>query len=368
MAPLRAALTEVIHCVPGEGKPMRRVTIAVFGVLWILCSGAFAQETLMVGDLRVGPGEMQSGFLKVPAGADAPEIQLPVTVINGIRPGPVLALTAGIHGYEYPPIIALQRLRGQIEPKRLSGGIILVHIVNLPSFLKRTIYYNPYDWKNMNRVFPGKADGSICERIAFRLSKEVVDRCDFLLDLHCGDGNEDLTPYIYCTETGNPDLDRRTRDLSVNFGFKVIIHETVKPNEPSATLCANSALLKGKPALTVESGRLGRTDEEDIARLSRGVLNTLKHLKMTEGLPELPPDNVWVRTVTYVRSDFEGIFYPLGQAGRHVEKGEVLGYLTDYFGNILQKAVAPHGGMILYIAATPPVSKGEPMVKIGAFQ
>ena len=153
----------------------------------------------------------------------------------------------------------------------------------------------------------------------------------------------------------------------MNFGFKVIIQETAKAGEDSASLCANSALLKGKPALTVESGKLGRTDEEDILRLSRGVFNTLKHLKMMTGTPELPLDNVWVKQVTYVRSEHEGIFYALGQSGRHVQKGEVLGYLTDYFGNIIQKAVAPYDGMILYQAATPPLSKGEPMVKVGAF-
>jgi predicted deacylase len=243
----------------------------------------------------------------------------------------------------------------------------MVHVVNLSSYLKRTIYYNPVDWKNMNRVFPGKMNGTLCERTAYQITRNVTNQCDYLLDLHCGDGNEDLTPYLYCTETGNPDLDRRTRDLAINFGFKVIVHETVKPDDASATLCANSALLKGKPSLTVESGRLGRTDEEDIARLSRGVFNTLKHLKMVEGQPDLPLDNLWVRKVTYIRSDFEGIFYALSQGGRHVQKGEVLGYLTDFFGNIIQKAIAPHEGMVLYIAATPPMNKGEPMVKIGAF-
>ncbi len=328
---------------------------------------AFSQESLRIGDITAQPGEMKSGYIDVPAGADAPQIRIPVTVANGLRKGPVLALTAGVHGYEYTPILALQRLRRQLSPSDLSGAVIMVHVMNLPSFLKRTVYYNPYDWKNMNRVFPGRPDGSVCERIAQRISSEVIDKCDYLLDLHCGDGNEDLTPYLYYTETGNSVLDGKTRALAVSFGFGMIIHETVQPDTPSATLCANSALLKGKPALTVESGRLGRTDEEDITRISQGVVNSMKHLKMIAGAPELLREPVWVKSVTYIRSEHEGIYYPLGHSGRHVQQGELLGYLTDYFGNIIQKAIAPHDGIIMYIISTPPMSKGEPMVKLGKF-
>jgi predicted deacylase len=238
----------------------------------------------------------------------------------------------------------------------------------MPSFLKRTTYYNPHDWKNMNRVFPGRENGTMTERIAHQISEQVIDRCDVLLDLHCGDGNEDLTPYLYYTETGDPVLDTRTRELAVNFGFKIVVHETVLPDHPSSTLCANSALLKGRPALTVESGRLGRTDEADIVRLIRGVKNTLKVLGMEEGEIESLFEPIWIKGVTYIRSDSTGIFYALTAGGRHVEEGEYLGYLTDFFGNIIQNAIAPHAGIVMYVISTPPMSKGEPMVKIGRFE
>jgi len=349
---------------------MKKTVFHTFVSLITLCwigNVAFAQITLKVGDVLANPGEKKSGFIKVPKGMDGPEIQIPITIINGAKDGPVLALTAGIHGYEYPPILALQRLRKQLEPSQISGAVIMAHVVNMPSFLKRTTYYNPYDWKNQNRVFPGKKNGSMTERIAYQISKEVIDQCDFLIDMHCGDGNEDLMPYLYYTKTGDEALDSQTRELAINFGFKVIIHESVKPNESSASHCANSALLKGKPALTIESGKLGKTDEKDIVRIIRGTHNTLKHLKMLSGSPEILFEPVWVKSVTYIRSDHKGIFYPLSHSGRHVQKGELLGYLTDFFGNIIQKAIAPHDGIIMYIIATPPMSEGEPMVKIGSF-
>ncbi|MFC1493239.1 succinylglutamate desuccinylase/aspartoacylase family protein, partial [candidate division KSB1 bacterium] len=72
--------------------------------------------------------------------------------------------------------------------------------------------------------------------------------------------------------------------------------------------------------------------------------------------------------VTYIRSEHEGLFYPLVGGGQHVQKGELLGYLTDFFGNTIQKAIAPHSGIVMYVITTPPMGIGEPMVKIGAFK
>ena len=342
------------------------VSLLVFSLL--IANPALCQKPLKVGEVVSSPGGIKSGFINVPAGSDGPEIQIPITVVNGNKKGPVLALTAGIHGYEYPPILALQRLRKQLDPANISGAVIIVHVVNIPSFLKRTIYYNPHDWKNQNRVFPGKIDGTMTERIAYQITNEVLKQCDNHLDLHCGDGNEDLMTYLYYTETGNPELDRKTMDLAVNFGFKIIIHVTARPGEQPASMCANASLFMERPAITVECGKLGRVDEEDIASILNGCSNILKHLEMIKGQPELIFDPIWIKKTTYIRSEREGIFYPLSQGGRHVQKGELLGFLTDLFGNVIQKAIAPHDGIVMYIIATPPMSKGEPMVKIGGFQ
>ena len=117
----------------------------------------------------------------------------------------------------------------------------------------------------------------------------------------------------------------------------------------------------------MESGRLGRTDEDDITAIIHGTYNTMKLLKMIPGSPERMFDPIWIKETTYIRSEHEGLFYPLVKGGQHVEEGELTGYLTDFFGNIIQKAIAPHDGIVMYIIATPPMSKGEPMIKIGRF-
>ncbi|MFA9452824.1 MAG: succinylglutamate desuccinylase/aspartoacylase family protein [Candidatus Aminicenantaceae bacterium] len=348
---------------------MRRILQAILA-LALLGSLAFvtaAQDRVKVGEVEAGLGQIESGFILVPEGTDGPEIKLPVTIIKGTKPGPTVALTAGVHGYEYVPILTLQRLKKDLDPSDLTGTVIMVHVVNIPSYFKRTIYTNPHDWKNQNRVFPGKIDGSMTERIAYQVTHEVLDQCDYHLDLHCGDGNEDLMTYLYYTETGDPELDRQTRELAINFGFKVIIHVTADRRD-FASMCAHASLFQGKPSLTTECGRLGRTDEEDIQSNLTGCFNTLKHLGMMAGSVERRFEPVWVKTTTYIRSEHDGIFYPLGHSGRHVQKGELLGYLTDFFGNVIQEAIAPNDGIIMYIITTPPMSKGEPMVKIGGFK
>ena len=291
----------------------------LFVFYFLIANPSPGQKTLKVGGVTSSSGEIKSGFINVPAGSDGPEIRIPITVVNGKKKGPVLALTAGIHGYEYPPILALQRLRRQLDPAKISGTVIMIHVVNMPSFLKRTIYYNPHDWKNQNRVFPGKIDGTMTERIAYQITNEVLKQSDYHLDLHCGDGNEDLMTYLYYTETGNPELDKKTMDLAKNFGFKVIIHVTARPEGQPASMCANASLFMGKPAITVECGKLGRTSEEDIASILNGCSNIMKHLNMIEGQPELLFDPVWIRKTTYIRSEHEGIFYPLSQGGRYVQ-------------------------------------------------
>jgi predicted deacylase len=172
-------------------------------MLWSIAAPTQAQQTevFRVGSIEAPPGQMASGLVDIPAGVDE-RTEIPVTVVNGAKPGPVLALIAGTHGYEYPPITALQRVRRQLQPEKLAGTVVMVHIANLPSFLGRTIYYSPIDGKNLNRVYPGRPDGTVSERIAHTITTQVIERADYVVDLHGGDGNEALRPYLYMPVTG----------------------------------------------------------------------------------------------------------------------------------------------------------------------
>ncbi len=327
---------------------------------------AQAAEPFNVGTLAAKPGEKVSGFLEVPAGVDA-ATRIPVTVIHGAKPGPVLALIAGTHGYEYAPIIALQRLPAQIDPAQLSGTVILVHIANMPSFLGRTIYYSPIDGKNLNRVYPGKADGTVSERIAYTITKEVIERADYVVDIHCGDGNEALRPYLYWSKTGDAKLDEASKQMALAFGLDhiVINAEGERPADPQASVYTdNTALRRGKPAITTETGSVGETTPEWIGLAERGALNLLKHFKMLPGEPARAEAVVWLDKSEVLRASETGIFYAATKPGYTVAEGTLLGTLTDFFGNKLADIRAPFAGMVNYVIATPPVSKGEPLAMV----
>jgi predicted deacylase len=330
-----------------------------------MLSGANGQDPFVIGPLRVLPGESDSGFLDVPA-RDGLGTSIPVTVIHGAKEGKTLGLVAGVHGYEYPPILALYRLKNIVDPGELAGTLILVHVANLPSFQKRTIYYNPYDWKNLNRVFPGDPEGTLSQRIAYVLTEEVVKKCDCLIDLHCGDGNEALIPYTYWMISGQREMDETTRNMALAFGIPhIIIDETRSKNIGESKYLGNTAVLLGKPAITTESGYLGKTDEESVRRNIEGMLNVMRLFRMIEGSPMETAEPVWIDRYQVIYSRTDGLFYPSVEMGHYVVKGQKVGRVVDFLGQIREEVRAPFSGILLYIINTPPTSKGEPLFEVG---
>lgn len=350
-----------------------RLKILKISILSLLLALAFysflnasgKNDIFILGGLKVAPGEKQSNYLSVPV-KDGITCSLPMTVINGLKKGKVLALVAGVHGYEYPPILALYRIKEMIDAKDLSGTLILVYVANVPSFQKRTIYYNPYDWKNLNRVFPGDSQGTLSQRIAYVLNTEVIKKCDYLIDLHCGDGNEALIPYTYWMISDNKKLDETTRKMALAFGIKhIIIDESRTKVLAQSKYLGNTAILQSKPAITTESGYLGRTDEEAILTNIRGIMNVMKWLQMIEGKPEFIPEPVWIDKYEVIYSNHDGIFYPQAMMGETVSEGQKVGYVTDFLGNVVEEVKAPFAGILLYIINTPPANKGEPLFEVG---
>ena len=341
----------------------RAAVVAAAGVA-MLASAAGAAD-FKIGGIAVKSGGVGSGYLAVPA-KDGAGTEIPFTVINGAKPGPVLAVVAGVHAFEYPPILALYRLKDTIDPKTLKGTVLMVHIANLPSFKRRTIYYGPDDWKNLNRVFPGDLGGTMSQRIAAVIDREVVKRADALLDMHCGDGNEALIPYTYWMISGDKAFDARTRELALAFGLPhIIIDDTRGHDLKDSKYLGNTAVLQGKPAITTEAGFLGRTDEESIARNVRGVLGVMRHLGMTAAGPGPATDPVWIDKYEVVYSKHDGLFTPRVEMGYYVQEGQIVGTITDYLGQKREDVKAPFTGILLYVIGTPPCNAGEPLFEVG---
>jgi uncharacterized protein len=328
-------------------------------------AGGADRGSFTVGTATAAEGREASGTIEVPAGVD-PALHIPVAVFHGAWPGPVLALVAGSHGTEYASILALEKLIGRIDPTELSGTLIIVPLVNIPSFEQKIAHVNPVDGKSMNRFYPGKPDGTQTERAAYAITREVVEKCDYLIDLHGGDLDENLRPYSYWPKTGNEKQDSVSRGMALAFGLDHIIIASDRPRDPAASrYLETTASTRGKPAITVEAGRAGQTDSEDIEALVNGCLSVMRHLKILPGTATPVERPVWIEKVVTLTSDHSGIFHPKVDRGDYVESGSKIGVLTDYLGKTIAEPRAPATGVILYVAALPSMKRGDAIANIG---
>jgi predicted deacylase len=332
----------------------------------VFCSVAMlAQNTFTVGTAAAAPGQKAIGTLEVPAGVDA-AMSIPVVVFHGAKPGPVLALVSGAHGTEYASIIALEKVIQTLDPAQISGTVIVIPLLNIASFEQKVPHVNPVDGKSMNRFYPGKQDGTQTERALYVITKQIVERCDYLVDYHGGDLDENLRPYAYWPKSGDAKHDAITREMVLAFGLDHIIVWSDRPKDPAASrYLDNTANTRGKPAIAVEAGYSGTVQTDDVALLANGTLSLMRYLKMLSGAPAVVEHPVWLGKVDTVTSDQPGIFYPAVQRGTYVEAGMKIGYVTDYFGKTIFEAHAPVAGVVLYICGVPSMKKGDTVANIG---
>jgi predicted deacylase len=326
-----------------------------------------AQEnaTFTVGTATAERGHRANGFLEVPAGVDS-ATRIPVMLFHGAWPGPAVAVVSGAHGTEYASIVAVEKLAEKIDPAELHGTVILVPLVNLPSFEHKVVHVNPVDGKSMNRYYPGKADGSQTERAAFVVTRDVIDKCDHLIDLHGGDLDEDLRPYSYWNKTGNEKLDAASKEMVLAFGLDHIIIANDRPKEAAASrYLDNTAATRGKPSMVAEAGHAGTVEPEDVDALVRGCLGVFRLFQMIPGAAKKVEHPVWLDAVKTISSDQTGIFYPLVTRGQYVEAGAKLGYVTDWFGTVVAEPRSPAAGIVLYLCAVPSMRKGDTVANVG---
>src|SRR5262245_8392825 len=259
--------------------------------------------TFTVGTATATRGKKALGVLRVPAGSDG-GYDIPVAIVHGARPGPVLAVASGAHGSEYASILAVERLIDAVNPAEMSGTLVLLPLINVPSFEKITPHVNPTDNKSMNRFYPGDPNGTQTERASFVITKEVVEKCDHVIDLHGGDLDENLRPYSYWTVTGNQKQDELSRAMVLAFGLDHIIVSRDRPKDPKASrFLENTATTRGKPSFTAEAGRSGPVADNDVAVLVRGVQYVMAQLKMTKQPVKPVVNPIWVEPLVTIAAE-----------------------------------------------------------------
>src|SRR5256714_6122701 len=198
----------------------------------------------------------------------------PYIAIAGLMAGPTVLITAGIHAAEYTGIEAAIRLGRTISPEAVRGTILIIPLLNRPRFYERSIYVNPEDNDNLNRLFPGKPDGTWGERFAHHLLTEIITKCDNAIDLHAGDLIEDLVPFVIYRETGDAALDARIGRMANAYGAKWAVKSAPTGERPGSLYAV--ACLNGVAAMLAESGGRGLLIQPGVARRVTGGTNILR--------------------------------------------------------------------------------------------
>jgi hypothetical protein len=315
-------------------------------------------ELLKVGRLEAKSGEKCFGTNEFPV--EGRPYCLPTWLINGSADGPTLVVTAGVHGAEYASIAAALDLGRSLDPKDLRGQVIVAPVMNMPSFRARSIYVSPLDGKNLNRVFPGNALGTASEQIADWVFGNVIRQAEYYVDLHGGDLIEALVPFTIFFRSGNDRVDQLSLEMAQVFGNSYL----VRSETPGSTFCA--AASAGIPSILAEAGGQGIWTPQDVARLTDGLRRLMRHLAVLPGGAPEPLPSTLLERFLWLRSEHEGFWYPGVAVGEEVRAGQKLGRVTDYEGRVLQQAISPADGRVLFIVSSLAINDTDPLLAVGA--
>ena len=277
---------------------------------------------------------------------------LPTTVIRGSDSGPILWLSAAIHGDELNGTEIITRVLEHIQNITIRGTLIAVPTVNVFGFATRDRYFP--DRRDLNRSFPGSSDGSLAAQVANLLMTEVVCKSTHGIDLHTGSLYRTNYPHVR-TNLADPAL----KELALAFGSEIIMGST----SPRGSL-RTAAARRGVPCIVLEGGEANRFDPLTIRVGTEGVLRVMRHLKMIEiDLPDAPPPTV-CRETRWIRARRSGIFRPQVELGQMVKTHSPIGTITDSFGEIGTKVSASRRGIVLGLNLNPIVYRGDALAHI----
>lgn len=282
-------------------------------------------------------------------------VHLQVVVVHGSSPGPVLWVSAALHGDEINGVEIVRQLLGRVDATRLAGTLVAVPIVNTFGFLNESRYLP--DRRDLNRSFPGSANGSLASRVAHLFMQEVVSKCTHGIDLHTGSDHRTNYPQL----RGNL-LDEHTADLANAFGAPVMMHA----GTTDGTI-RKAATKLGIPVLLYEGGEPLRFDEASIEAGLEGILRVMDRLKMRaydRPWPEQPSFLAW--SSKWARAKRAGILRLTRKMGDVVKRGEKLGAIEDALGDQSLAVKAPCDGMIVGLVTNPLVYQGDALVHIAA--
>lgn len=294
------------------------------------------------------------------------EIRVPFAIGSGPADGPTLLVVAGVHGSEYVGIEATKRLFQWVDLERLSGTLIVVPCLNLPAFYGLAAHINPIDGHDLGRSFPGKGDGGYSERLTDLVWRELVERADFVVDVHGGDLEEELVEYTQINLTGNSHVDTAGEELARALDLPMFLKQPPPQKPPTSGSLFGMASASGKPAVLSEAGSHGILDERIVAVHFRGLRNALFHLAMVDGEPTRENSSpLELHRFTGIAAPVDGFWRPYVRKGEIVRRGQPVGEMQDIFGEKLAIVDSDEDAAVLGVMTIPARSKGSMLMGLG---
>jgi predicted deacylase len=297
-------------------------------------------------ELELRPAQLPSGGF----------LSMPLVVLHGSEPGPVLWLTAALHGDEVAGVDIIRRVLGATDPASLRGTVLACPVVNVPGFASGDRYFP--DRRDLNRSFPGSPRGSLTSRFAHVLLSEVIARGDVGIDLHTGSDHRNNLPQV------RADLDDpATRRLATVFGAPVAMHARTRDGS-----LREAAVRRGVTTLLFEGGQPWRFDEQPIEVGARGIRSVMSHLGMVESVPAStpPPPTRFLRKSRWVRAPRSGVARVIAGLGDTVEARAPVAVVADAYGSTEQIVRAPSRSLVIGRLEHPVVHRGDALVHLAA--
>ncbi len=320
------------------------------------------KREINIAGLTVASGEKVRTMVKVPG----TEYEIPVTVINGVDDGKLFFATAGIHGLEFAGIQATVELSEELDPYEVSGAVVFVPCVNTPAFFQRRAYICPADEenRNYNMTFPGKEDGTIAQRVAWFISDTITRHADFHVDIHGGDVVEDMEEFCAVCNTDDKEMQNFVIEAAkhTSFTHRIVSHG-------SSETYNVSALKLHVPGLLFERGCAGILNWDEVERDKMDLVSLMQFLKI---LPGEPIDNskgqIFYESHSWGSAHATGLFYKFVNIGDEVAKGQKIGEIRDFNGNILEEIFAEFTGRVKIANNTLGISEGDDTFMYGSIR
>ncbi len=316
------------------------------------------RKSFEIAGITVAPGTRTVVDLPMPKQSNHSNMNMPLHVVHGRRNGPVLFISAAIHGDELNGIEVIRRVLAHKSIAKIAGTLIVIPVVNSYGLIQQSRYLP--DRRDLNRSFPGSQKGSLAARLAHLFVEEVVSKCTHGIDLHTGAVHRSNLPQI------RADLDDdETRKLAESFGVPVLLNASLRDGS-----LRGACKEYGIPVLLYEAGEALRYDESSIRAGVTGVMNVMRTLGMLPASrrkgrayePYIARKSVWVRATE------SGMMRMIVSQGEHVAKGELLGYIDDPYSGGQHAVNATHEGVVIGRLELPMVHEGDAVVHIACFE